>query len=135
MRTREGRMIGVGPLAGGSDRRREAEILRRIRRRPRPRISLLILVGLAIAGLSALYLFADLIGALWRAETESQQKASEQQQEALSQEREQAERLNRDLAIARREIQALKAESARTLDASAEAIRPNQTVEVQSSSA
>src|SRR5829696_1464581 len=75
MRTREGRMIGVAPLAGGSDRRSEAEILRRIRR-PR-RVSLLILVGLAIAGLSALYLVADSLGALWRAETESQEKASE----------------------------------------------------------
>jgi len=77
MRTREGRMIGVGPLAGGSERRSEAEILRRIRRRPRRRISLLILVGLAIAGLSALYLFADPLGVLWRAETESKEKASE----------------------------------------------------------
>jgi hypothetical protein len=77
MRRREGRMIGVGSLAGGSERRSEAEILSRIRRRPRRRISLLILVGLAIAGLSALYLFADPLGALWRAETESQEKASE----------------------------------------------------------
>src|SRR5215203_4356097 len=77
MRTREGRMIGVGSLAGGSERRSEAEILRRIRRRPRRRISLLILVGLAIAGLSALYLFADPLGALWRGETESKEKASE----------------------------------------------------------
>src|SRR5215204_3550472 len=77
MRTREGRMIGVGSLAGGFERRSEAEILRRIRRRPRRRISLLILVGLAIAGLSALYLFADPLGPLWRAETESQEKASE----------------------------------------------------------
>ena len=77
MRRREGRMIGVGSLAGGSERRSEAEILRRIRRRPRRRISLLILVGLAIAGLSALYLFADPLGALWRAETESKEKASE----------------------------------------------------------
>ena len=77
MRTREGRMIGAGSLAGGSERRSEAEILRRIRKRPRRRISLLILVGLAIAGLSALYLFADSLGALWRAETGLQEKASE----------------------------------------------------------
>src|SRR5829696_1643322 len=150
MRTREGRMIGVGPLAGGSDRRSEAEILRRIRRRPRPRISSLILVGLAIAGLSALYLFADSLGALWRAETGSQEKASELaetrqalalahreidtasrdrsaaladlaavtqakrlEQEALVLERERAERAERDLAWAHNELEVLKADRAR----------------------
>src|SRR5215217_5839586 len=150
MRTREGRMIGVGSLAGGLERRSEAEILRRIRRRPRRRISLLILVGLAIAGLSALYLFADPLGALWRAETGSQEKASELavtrqalalahreidtasrdrsaaladlaavtqakrlEQEALVLERERAERAERDLAWARNELEVLKADRAR----------------------
>src|SRR5215204_2695828 len=150
MRTREGRMIGVGSLAGGFERRSEAEILRRIRRRPRRRISLLILVGLAIAGLSALYLFADPLGPLWRAETESQEKASELaetrqalglahraidtasrdrsaaladlatvtqaktvEQEALVSERERAERAERDLAWAHNELEVLKADRTR----------------------
>ena len=54
-----------------------------------------------------------------------------EQQEALGREREQAERLKGDLAAARSEIEALKAEGARALVASGEAVRAAEAKGIQ----
>src|SRR5215218_586688 len=82
------------------------------------------LVGVAVVGVSALVLFSDLIStdpsAIWRTLSGSRNQTSEQQQEAPGREHEEAERLNRDLAAARSEIEALKAEGARALAAGGE---------------
>src|SRR5215207_288077 len=90
----------------------------------RSRLSYMMLVGVAVVGVSALVLFSDLIStdpsAIWRTLSGSQNQTSEQQQEAPGREHEEAERLNRDLAAARSEIEALKAEGARALAAGGE---------------
>src|SRR5829696_22611 len=88
----------------------------------RSRLSYMMLVGVAVVGVSALVLFSDLIStdpsAIWRTLSGSRNQTSEQQQEALGREHERAERLNRDLVAARSEIEVLKAEGARALAAS-----------------
>src|SRR5215207_3666760 len=88
----------------------------------RSRLSYMMLVGVAVVGVSALVLFSDLISTdpstIWRTLSGSQNQTSEQQQEALGREHERAERLNRDLVAARSEIEVLKAEEARALAAS-----------------
>src|SRR5215218_5800294 len=82
------------------------------------------LVGVAVVGVSALVLFSDLNStdpsAIWRTLSGSRNQTSEQQQEAPGREHEEPERLNRDLAAARSEIEALKAEGARALAAGGE---------------
>ena len=92
----------------------------------RPRLSYTMLVGVAIVGVSALLLFSDMISthpsAIWRTLSGSRNQTSEQQ-EALGRERKDAEHLKRDLAAARSEIEALKAEGSRALVASGEAVR------------
>src|SRR5215211_7645887 len=113
----------------------------------RSRLSYIMLVGVAVVGVSALVLFSDLIStdpsAIWRTLSGSRNQTSEQQeapgreheetdllkrdliqqQEALGRERKDAEDLKRDLAAARSEIEALKAEGSRALAASGEAVR------------
>src|SRR5215207_2083542 len=88
----------------------------------RSRLTYMMLVGVAVVGVSALVLFSDLISTdpstIWRTLSGSQNQTSEQQQEALGREHERAERLNRDLVAARSEIEVLKAEGARALAAS-----------------
>src|SRR5215218_8035719 len=90
------------------------------------RVSYTMLVGVAIVGVSALLLFSDLISthpsAIWRTLSGSRNETSEQQ-EALGRERKDAEDLKRDLAAARSEIEALKAEGSRALAASGEVVR------------
>jgi len=84
----------------------------------RSRPFFMMLVSVAVVGVSALVLFSDLT--VWRTFLGLQNQTSEQQQEALGREREEAERLKRDLAAAGSEIEALKAEGARALAASGE---------------
>src|SRR5215204_6434734 len=101
----------------------------------RSRLSYMMLVGVAVVGVSALVLFSDLISTdpstIWRTLSGSQNQTSEQQQEALGREHERAERLNRDLVAARSEIEVLKAEGARALAAGDEAVRAAEAKSVE----
>src|SRR5215204_3145741 len=98
-------------------------------------LSYIMLVGVAVVGVSALVLFSDLIStdpsAIWRTLSGSRNQTSEQQQEALGREHERAERLNRDLVAARSEIEALRAEGARALAAGDEAVRAAEAKSVE----
>ena len=90
----------------------------------RSRVPYVVLVGVAIAGVTALLLFSHLISdpsAIWQTLSGARNQTIEQQ-DALGRSLEEAERLNRDLAAARSEIEALKAEGARA-QVSAEAVR------------
>src|SRR5215216_4192567 len=123
MRTLQRRKIEVAPHASRSEEwPSEALIRRRLRSRHKTRTSSWIPVGLAIAGLSALYLFVNSLGgarALWQAVSQSQKQASElaETRDALALAHRALETLNRDHARVVTDLARVREEKAVEQDA------------------